>query len=285
LGRRHHIARPLQAFQDHISAYAKDRKPLSRRGFAELNEAATVFDDLVRQIEELKIDIYEEKLLIARTELEYFQLQIKPHFFVNCFSVIHAMAQKKDFPRIQEFCIKLSSYVRCLLTDGLSMMTVSDELSMVRDYLDIQKIRSRTQTLLCEDTDPAIMARRIPPLILLTFVENSVRHARRGTEELTVSIDLSRREEDGAEWLCFTVCDNGPGFSGEQLELLNDAERLDSIHCGDGRSLGIRNIYKRLALIYGERFSLSFSNTAHGGKVSVTVPGGEVNAGDSKSLR
>ena len=49
-----------------------------------------------RQIEKLRIDLYEEKLAVAQTEMEYYQLQIKPHFFVNCFSLIHAMAKSRS---------------------------------------------------------------------------------------------------------------------------------------------------------------------------------------------
>ena len=269
-----YIETPFQEFQQHVNNYASVRRHVKKRGFAELDEAVEAFDSLQMQLQELKIDVYEEKLALARTELEYFQLQIKPHFFVNCFSIIFGMAQKKDFSRIQEFCLKLSNYVRFLFRDGFTMVTLREELSVIREYLDIQNIRHRTENQMQDSIEEALLSREIPPLLLLTFVENAVKHAELNAWNLTVCILVSRLEEQ--QKLRFIVKNNGSKFPDEYLELLNDpAYYLDGGSHG-GRGVGIRNIHKRLSLIYGNRFSLHFYNSNKGACVEILLPDEEI---------
>lgn len=269
-----YIETPFQEFQQHVNDYASVRRHVKKRGFAELDEAVEAFDSLQMQLQELKIDVYEEKLALARTELEYFQLQIKPHFFVNCFSIIFGMAQKKDFSRIQEFCLKLSNYVRFLFRDGFTMVTLREELSVIREYLDIQNIRHRTENQMQDSIEEALLSREIPPLLLLTFVENAVKHAELNAWNLTVCILVSRLEEQ--QKLRFIVKNNGSKFPDEYLELLNDpAYYLDGGSHG-GRGVGIRNIHKRLSLIYGNRFSLHFYNSDKGACVEILLPDEEI---------
>ena len=133
---------------------------------------------------------------------------------------------------------------------------------MIREYLDIQNIRHRTENQMQDSIEEALLSREIPPLLLLTFVENAVKHAELNAWNLTVCILVSRLEEQ--QKLRFIVKNNGSKFPDEYLELLNDpAYYLDGGSHG-GRGVGIRNIHKRLSLIYGNRFSLHFYNSDKG---------------------
>lgn len=265
-----YIETPFRQIQNHISDYVSVRESVKRRGFAELDEAVDAFDSLTKQLNDLKIDVYEEKLVLARTELEFYQLQIKPHFFVNCFSIIFGMAQKKDYARIQEFCLKLSNYVRYLFRNGFTRVTLGEELAVIRDYLQIQDIRHRTENQMMDHVDGGLLSREIPPLLLLTFVENAVKHADAGN--LTVCIGASALEGEEERKLRFTVGNNGSKFPEEQLARLNSPAIFLEKANPEGRGLGVRNIWKRLSLIYGSRFSLTFSNTEHGALVEILIP-------------
>ena len=268
----HYIAIPFRYFQHHIDEYSTDRRKAKMRGFAELNEAIEIFDSLTKQIHDLKIDTYEEKLVLANTELEYFQLQIKPHFFVNCFSIIFGMAQKKNYERIQEFCIKLSNYVRYLFNDGFNMVTIGEELSLMREYLDIQSIRHRAIANLRDSVEEDLYSYPIPPLIILTFVENSIKHANEKINELNISVDISKIESDDVSKLRIIISDNGNGFPKERLEKLDAYREFSEEKMPNSKHLGIQNIYKRLSLLYGDQFSLNFSNLDIGCKVEIVIP-------------
>ena len=257
---------PLDHFVQHVGEYAAQRQTVKRGGIQELNDAVEAFDDLSRQIKKLRIDLYEEKLALAQTEMEYYQLQIKPHFFVNCFSLIHAMAQKQEYQRIQEFCVKLSNYVRYLFSQSLSLVPLERELSMVREFLGIQQIRHRVNVQLREEIDGSIQGLAIPPLSLLTFVENTVKHG--GSKNVGIEIKVEVPLTEKGERLRLSIQDTGVGFP---EEMLGENPKLEE-GSQQGHHLGIRNIQKRLQFLYGENFTLEFQNNSQGGLVVLELP-------------
>ncbi len=265
-----YIQQPFQRLQDHVNDFASTRKEAKRKGFAELNMAMAAFDSLVDQLNELKIEQYEEKIYLAKTQLEFFQLQIKPHFFVNAFSILHGMAQKKEYARIQQFCITLSDYVRYLFRDGLSMVSLEDELKVVRDYLDIQNIRYRAQSALGEDIPPELLSVNIPPLLLLTFVENAVKHSVEDLSMLAIFIQAQPVHQEDGDSIRLTVSGNCSGFSQEDLAELNAPEQ--NLPSSDGLHVGVENVRKRLSLMYGVEFQLHFSNRGESSVVEIVIP-------------
>lgn len=269
---RRYIELPLLSFQNHIGEYAEQKNIRRKGGFAELDEAVEAFDALNDQIRALKIDVYEEKLALTRTELEYYQLQIKPHFFVNCFSIIHGMAQKKDFARIQEFCIKLSNYVRFLMTDSMGLIPLKSELREMNEYLQIQLIRRKAGASLFDTVDPELLEAEIPPLIILTFVENSIKHGSGETgREITIDVTVGKIWDRGTDKMQILISDDGVGFPGEVIQAYNSRFRAME-DWRQGEHIGIRNIFKRLFLLYGDNFSLELRNTETGSQVEIRIP-------------
>lgn len=269
---RRYIELPLESFQNHISEYAEQKKNRRKGGFAELDHAVEAFDALTEQIRALKIDIYEEKLALTRTELEYYQLQIKPHFFVNCFSIIHGMAQKKEFTRIQEFCIKLAGYVRFLMTDSMGLIPLQSELTEMNEYLQIQRIRRKSSANLSDCVDAELLETGIPPLIILTFVENSIKHAAGETgREITIDVTVRKTHQHNEDQMQILISDDGVGFPGEVIQAYNSRFRAME-DWRQGEHIGIRNIFKRLFLLYGDNFSLELRNTDRGSQVEIRIP-------------
>ncbi|MBQ7992145.1 MAG: histidine kinase, partial [Solobacterium sp.] len=150
---RRHIERPIKNMSSLIDAYSTDQLSYRKTGIREINETLDALSGMRGQLEKLKIDMYEERLNHSKTELQYYQLQIKPHFFVNCFSIIYAMAQKKNYTGIQNFCLKLSSYVRFHFLNSFDLIPLSRELQHLSDYLDIQNIRHHTSSQIHEQVD------------------------------------------------------------------------------------------------------------------------------------
>lgn len=263
---RRHVQQPLDNFIRHVGDYAAQRQTVKRGGIQELNKAVEAFDDLSGQIQKLRIDLYEEKLALAQTEMEYYQLQIKPHFFVNCFSLIHAMAQKQEYERIQDFCVKLSNYVRYLFSQSLSLVPLERELSMVREFLGIQQIRHRVNVQFQEKIQGVTGELKIPPLSLLTFVENTVKHG--GSKNISIEIKGEVLAAEQGRRLRLYIQDTGVGFPEEML-----GENPVLGESGEsGKHLGIRNIQKRMQFLFGENYSLRFQNNSQGGLVILELP-------------
>ncbi len=280
---RQYIQQPLESFQNHASKLIQEKKNSRQRGFAELSQMEDAFSVLEEQMRALKIDVYEQKLSRTRTELEYLQNQIKPHFFVNCFSIIHGMAERRQYDRIQELCLILSGYVRYLLTGSFKKVPLSRELKQIEDFLDIQNIRFHTENSMDSDVDEDLLDCLIPPVTLLTFVENTVKHNKFKRDDLCVTVSAEEVISGNEHKLRMKVADNGIGLSTEALAqsqellvairkaMLLDGPQPDNE--SNGEHIGLGNVYRRLLMFYGSRADMEIiSNTGIGTVVTMTIP-------------
>lgn len=230
--------------------------------FISVNNA---FNNMVSQIKQLKIDVYEEQINKQKAELEYLQAQIRPHFYINALNNIYSMAQMKDFKLIQDMVLCLSDYLRYLFRNNFLLVPIESELEHIKNYLQIEKIHSG-ENLICNiDTDQNLMGVLIPPLVLQTFIENVVKHAITPEEPITAMIKISYLEKH----VYIKIQDNGKGFSKEELNEINNC-------CGKrelGERIGIWNVKKRLNLIYGERAKIFASNNENSGAcIEIYIP-------------
>lgn len=279
---RRNIQRPLQALQQNVSQYINERKFTRRYGFAELNDVANAFSELETQVNGLKIDIYEEKLRRTRTELEFLQNQIKPHFFVNCFNIIIGMAEWEKFDQIQDFCMLLSSYVRYTLCDGFETVTLKEELQQTTDFLAIQDIRFDSQTTLRDFEDEELLDCQVPPLMLLTLAENSVKHNKFKVESLQLTVTVQHIPGGLNGLLRIDYQDNGVGIGIEESRKMT--QMLENVRAGvlgkdetvsfSNQQIGLQNVYRRLLLLYGERAKIELMpvDRTEGFKIRITMP-------------
>ena len=236
-------------------------------GTAELSAVTDAFNEMTKEIHTLKIDIYEEQLKRNRAQLQYLNLQIKPHFFLNSLNVIYSLALVKDYRLILEMASCLMKHFRYMFKSPETTVAVQEELAHVQNYLRIQELRYDTDIRPQIEVDPDLNAAQLPTLLIHTFVENVIKHAYSQEHPITLSI---RIHKDGEDRMDLLICDNGPGFSQQALIELNrddfpDEERETHI--------GIYNIRQRLRLIYGGAATLQFSNLESGGAcVTIHIP-------------
>ncbi|ULT54878.1 histidine kinase [Neobacillus drentensis] len=234
--------------------------------FMILNKA---FNNMVSQIKQLKIDVYEEQIHKQKAELQYLQMQIRPHFYLNAFNTIFSMAEMKDYKLIQELVRYLADYLRYMCKKDSLLVPFEDELKHVQNFLQIQRIRSGV-SLSCEiDTDQRLMDIHIPPLILLTFIENIVKHALDIYEPITVLIKAALIENEHDKYVNIMIQDSGKGFSAEALVKINQG----IIHKDQGQSIGIWNVKQRIKLIYGDKACIKASNSNNSGaRIDIILP-------------
>ncbi|OMF70371.1 hypothetical protein BK143_17860 [Paenibacillus peoriae] len=226
------------------------------------------FNRFTSQIQQLKIEVYEEQIHKQKAELQYLQMQINPHFYLNAFNTIYSMAQMKDYQLIQEMVRSLSDYLRYMVRGNFTLVPFEDELKHVQTYLQIQKIRSG-ENLICHiDADQQLMNLQMPPLILHTFIENIMKHALTMNEPITVFIEAAWIEQENGKYASITIQDSGKGFSTEALERINSENVWNK---DDGASIGIWNVKQRLKLMYGDKASVTASNNA-GAQIQVILP-------------
>lgn len=177
----------------------------------------------------------------VRNEMEYLQAQITPHFLYNSLNSLIGLSYK-DPDKLRETIYQLTTYLRAKFTYSFQQerLPLQDELEVVRAYLAIEQLRfgSRLQISIECDPDADCM---MPPLLLQPLVENAVRHGI-GQKPEGGRVDI--RVEKLQQGTRFTVTDDGSGMT---------PERLETIKLGQAAGVGIRNVSRRLQMLYGER--------------------------------
>lgn len=243
------------------------RVPQTSR-ISEVNQIAQSVNTMLDIIQQQKIDAYEQQLATQHAQLQYLHLQIRPHFFLNCLNILYSLAGEKKYDAIQELALNLSTYLRHIFKDGSKLVPLETELASVENYIRIQQagaqIPPQLKVIIDADT-PKVM---VPPLSLLTFVENSIKHSSRQDSPLEIRIKCSRLPGDEEGYLYVSISDNGGGFTEEQLKELNSPG--ENIYTD--RHVGIVNIRNRLHLLFGSRATLSFRNLIDGACVELFLP-------------
>lgn len=229
--------------------------PLECR-FYEIQEVNETLGAMVKELREQKILTYEETIQKNQAKMQYLQLQLKPHFYLNGLKLLNVLAMEQQTDQMQELIMDLSKHIRYLLQSEREIVPLSMELDFVKNYVDLQKHMS-DRSVNCEITaDDEVMDWMVPTLIVQTFVENSVKYARIGgsSTHLQIQITVSCLPTEDGNYLDIIVQDNGHGYPDEILEEINGAILEGNI------SVGINNIKRRCLFLYGDKVEYSFSN-------------------------
>ncbi|MCK9858494.1 histidine kinase [Paenibacillus sp. ATY16] len=224
------------------------------------------FNSMVGELQQLKIDVYEEQLNSQRAELKQLQLQINPHFFLNSLNVVYYMAQEKKYDLIQELSLSLIRYFRFMFRSQTDYALLQDELSLTEHYLKIQGFRfpgSLSYTVTAED---GLQDCVIPPLIIQSFAENTIKHAVNTDEPTHIEIAIGKETESGK--LHIRIRDTGCGFSEDVLSKLSEGMNLTN---EGGEHIGIWNVRRRLRLLYRSEAEITFSND-RGAVIDMILP-------------
>jgi sensor histidine kinase YesM len=206
---------------------------------------------MARQLREKEVN--EERLegLRTRAELDALQAKINPHFLFNTLNSIASLISEN--PAVAESTVeKLSELFRYTLQrSGNSTVRLSEELEIVRSYLEIEKVRFGDRLRFEIRSDESLNDFRIPPLLIQPLVENSIKHGFAG-EPLGGSVDVEARRS-GTDCIV-SVTDSGKGFAAT----------------GEDPGFGLKSIRERLNLVYGDRASLRVQQGTS--QVQITIP-------------
>ncbi|TXK85904.1 sensor histidine kinase [Paenibacillus sp. N3.4] len=228
------------------------------------------FNNMMSQIQELRINVYEEQLSKQKEELQRLQLQINPHFFMNSLNIVYNLAKVKNFELIKEMSLSLMQYFRYMFRSNLSFVKLKEELEHTKNYFRIQELRF-PGSLTCEIHAPEFLIDTyVPPLVIQTFVENTVKHAVTLDEPIHISMNIDVIELEGFPCINIVIQDTGKGFPQEVLSIL---QRNESLVTEQGEHVGIWNVQRRLRLLYAHAVQISFSNGSPcGAVIEITLP-------------
>jgi signal transduction histidine kinase len=171
---------------------------------------------------------------LAESEIKVLRAQIEPHFLFNTLGSARQLAQK-GAPDAAQLIADLIHFLRAATPLRVEAATVADEAGLIGAYLAIMHKRLGTRLRYRIDIDDAVRDAIVSPGMLITLVENAIKHgiepAPDGGE---IAVAAHRR---GERWLVMTVADTGKGLAqappGQGLGLANIRERLALLHVSD----------------------------------------------------
>lgn len=198
---------------------------------------------LKRKNEKLESDKKNAELQHRASELEMQALraQMNPHFIFNCLNSINKYILKNETEAASDYLTRFSRLIRMVLINSQkSLITLEEELDMLRHYLDMERLRFNNtfdyNINFINAIEPAAVF--IPPLLLLPFCENAIWHGlmhKEGHGKLDIALSIQ------GDILSCTITDNGVGREKAAEWKSKSAERQ--------KSMGLNITNHRLALL------------------------------------
>ncbi|WP_229730031.1 cache domain-containing sensor histidine kinase [Paenibacillus silvae] len=192
---------------------------------SEFEQLYSGYNQMIEQIEQMLKRIIQEQQTIRRAELNTLQAQIKPHFLYNTLDSITSLAMSGMNDKVCELLEALGSYYRLSVSKGNEVITLHEEVEIVRHYLTIQQVRYPGVFEVQYDIDPGCERVMMPKLVLQPLVENSLYHGIRAKGSPGMMRIQARQSADA---VTLTLTDDGVGMSGEQLQQIQRSEKQRS---------------------------------------------------------
>lgn len=190
---------------------------------------------------------------LAQAQVAALKQQLHPHFLFNVHHSIIGLMLKKENKTAIQMLTRLSDLLRVTLDLGnVHFIPLRQELDILELYLKIHQSRMGDRLKVSYEVDPKIIEEPVPALLLQPIVENAIKHAiepfaRQG--QILIKAYIKENE------LFIQINDNGPGIPAEHQQ-----------------GIGLQNTRDRLAQLYGEKGTLTFTNLYPGCQVCIQFP-------------
>lgn len=239
----------------------------------ELAVLNTSFNQMLEKIGQLVEDIRIEQRNLRQAELKVLQAQINPHFLYNTLDSIIWLAEAGEKEQVVQMVSALSDFFRTTLSKGKDYITLQEEETHIRSYLQIQQIRYRDILEYDIRIPQELTQYPILKLTLQPLVENALYHGIKNKRGVGHIIVTGREEEDR---LVFSVRDDGIGMTPDHLgrvRALIGGEQSDK-EASSG--FGLFNVNQRMQLNYGPEYGIKIdSRYEEGTEVTVVIPKSE----------
>jgi sensor histidine kinase YesM len=173
-------------------------------------------------------------------EIKSLKTQLNPHFLFNTLNNIYALISF-DGEKAQKAIHDLSAMLRFSIYEGdTPTVPLNKEISFLKSYIELMKLRISAdynlQVNISNDIDDTLP---IPPMFLLTLVENAFKHGNIGEKDSFIKVEI--RMEEREELVCYVANSYNP----------------ESVRKGEEGGVGLANIRKQLELLYPEKSSLA----------------------------
>ena len=184
-------------------------------------------------------------------QLEYLRYQINPHFFMNTLNNIHALVDI-DPAKAQETILELSTMMRFVLYEGDKRgVSLTKEMEFIRTYIKLMQLRYTEKVKITLDLPQETPDRQLPPLILITFIENAFKHGVSYQRESFIEVKM-KVVDDRLQFTC----------RNSKADVPNQEKG----------GVGLANVRKRLNLLFEHQYTLQIDDTPDVYSVELVIP-------------
>ena len=241
------------------------------------------FEEIGHQINQMLEDIMylndrnaELSQLNSRIELQQLTAQINPHFLYNTLETVRNLVIF-DADKAQELIVELTEILQYSIDTSRNEVLLMEDMEYMYRYLDIQNCRFGDRLRCKVELEPECGGCHVPKLLIQPIIENSIKYGFRKKMELNIWI--TGRVDDGVLRVC--VSDDGGGMPEAEADVLE--QKLIAFD-NQSKSIGLRNLSRRLYLKYGDKSGLHIYNREGEGfdvHISVEQTGGETGCTES----
>ena len=188
-------------------------------------------------------------------QLEYLRYQINPHFFMNTLNNIHALVDI-DPEKAKDTILELSKMMRFVLYEGDKKgVPLSREFDFIRHYITLMRLRYTDKVDVQVVLPPEVPDCQLPPLMLITFIENAFKHGISYQHDSFIHIKAD-------------IKDATLHFECRNSKANNQQLTTNSQEGG----VGLANVRQRLNLLYGDNYTLTIQDEPDTYNVELQIP-------------
>ena len=189
-------------------------------------------------------------------QLEYLKYQINPHFFMNTLNNIHALVDI-DPEQSKEMIVVLSKIMRYVLYEGdRQVIPLSREVAFIDNYVQLMRMRYTEEVDIRLDIQQPLPEGEVPPLMLITFVENAFKHGVSYQHPSFINISLKT--------------------SGDTLRFCCQNSKHQEQRANLEGGIGLANVKQRLNLLYEDNYTLNIKEEESTYEVNLEIPNDKV---------
>lgn len=206
------------------------------------------FNAMNERVKLLIDENYLTKIREKETQIMALNIQLNPHFLYNTLNIINWIAIENKQDEISRLIVSLSSMLQYTARNQEEMVPFIDDLRWLENYVYIMQCRFEGKFVIQYDIENRLNNKKVPKLFLEPFIENSIIH---GFENMETGGIINVTGNICGEGILFCIKDNGRGMSKDEIcYVMNNSNS----------SIGIKNVDKRIKLIYGEEYGVKIKS-------------------------
>ena len=237
------------------------------------------YNEMVEKHEVLIQQIYDYSEYQKRLKYKMLQAQINPHFLYNTLDSVSCAALINGENELSDVLSKLASLLRYNINQSDQLVTLHDELEMVKDYIAIQQFRCDNHIRITYDISQEITNIRLPKTILQPLVENSIFYGSTnedGYSYIHIQMTLESGPAPGNKTIVsIQVCNEHKNMENSveaDVELLNNYLKGNCELKRRSSALGVLNVQQRIQLAFGEKYGIHYEQMGENIAAVINLP-------------